>query len=391
MISFRTGSHLHRLITLLSAAGEFPTQSLYLLGNEKEVKELVAKLKQPQTIRNSKTGESISFVKVVNVSGNGQRKTLRLYKNAVPILTWIDAEDYYMSSFRSHKFSGDEEHIERNHRVAETLAMFMGAGFEFRKNKLPILQNVEIRKKQFVRPCFYTSRCLKQIGITEANKTKFTRIVGAVLAGNDCYAVYNTRNAVMKWCGNGESKTQYGLDEVMRLNTEISRVGSAILFGASYKIAIATLEETARNQKLQLRFDAIYNCIHFIPLNKIGMRQLCLLAIPNWKEQLLDLLFEDEQRSYGLGTFDYDACVDGVYVLSHLDSDLGKLRRFKEAIEEAITKHRGTAEQYEVLCFEDQAAFLKKYLSGLAKIRVLKREDVEAVLNLKRRDIFEED
>ena len=202
MISFRTGSHLHRLITLLSAAGEFPTQSLYLLGNEKEVKELVAKLKQPQTIRNSKTGESISFVKVVNVSGNGQRKTLRLYKNAVPILKWIDAEDYYMSSFRSHKFSGDEEHIERNHRVAETLAMFMGAGFEFRKNKLPILQNVEIRKKQFVRPCFYTSRCLKQIGITEANKTKFTRIVGAVLAGNDCYAVYNTRNAVMKTTGN---------------------------------------------------------------------------------------------------------------------------------------------------------------------------------------------
>ena len=78
-------------------------------------------------------------------------------------------------------------------------------------------------------------------------------------------------------------------------------------------------------------------------------------------------------------------------MLSHLDSDLGKLRRFKEAIEEAIEKHRGTADQYEVLCFEDQAAFLKKYLSGLAKIRVLKRADVEAALNLKRRDIFEED
>ena len=391
MITFRTGSHLHRLITLLSAAGEFPTQSLHLLGNEKEVKELVAKLKQPQTIRNSKTGDSVSLVKVVNVSGNGQRKTLRLYKNAVPILKWIDAEDYYMSSFRSHKFSGDGEHIERNHRVAETLAMFMGAGYEFRKNKLPILQNVEIRKKQFDRPCFYTSRCLKQIGITEANKTKFTRIVGAVIAGNNSYAVYNTRNAVMKWCGNGESKTKYGLDEVMRLNTEISMVDSAILFGDSYKIAIATLEETARNQKLQLRFDAIYNCIHFIPLNEIGMRQLCLLTIPNWKEQLLDLLFEEEQRAYERGTFDYDAYVEGVYVLSHLDGDLGRLRRFKEAIEEAIAKHRGTAEQYEVLCFDDQSDFLKEYLSGIAKIRVLKRADVEAALNLKRRNIFEED
>lgn len=391
MITFRTGSLLHRFITLLSAAGELPMQSLHLLGNEREFKELVAKLKRPQTIRNSQTGESVNLVRVINVSGKGKSTTIRLYKNAVPILKWIDAEDYYMSAFRSHKFSGGEEHVERNHRVAETLAMFMGAGFEFRKNKLPALQNTEIRRKKFIHPSFYTSRCLKQIGIAEANKTKFTRIVGAVIAGNNCYTVYNTRNAVMKWCGIGESKTRFGLGETVRLNTEISEVDSAILFGASDKIAIATLDETARNKKLQLRFDAIYKYVHFIPLSEIGMRQLCLFTIPNWKEKLLDLLFEDEQRSYGLGTFDYDACVNGVYVLSHLDGDLARLRRFREAIEETIEKHGANAEQYEVLCFSDQVGFLKKYLDGLAQIRTIDRVAIESELNLKRRDIFEED
>ncbi len=391
MINFRTGSQLHRLITLLSMAGEFPTQSLYLLGNERMYKQLVSHLTEQQSIRNPNTEKTITPLKVVTVSGKGKSKKIRLYRGALPILEWIQAEAYYMKTFRSHQFSGDAKHVERNHRVAEALAMFMGAGFEFREYRLPVLQNVEICKLKFAVPSFYTGRCLKQVGIEEMNKTMFTRLVGAVLVGNNCYAVYNTRNAVMKWCGKGEAKAQSDLEEVMRLNTEISKVDSAILFGASNKVAIATLEETARNKRLQLRFDAIYKSIHFIPLNEIGMRQLCLLTIPNWKEQLLDLLFEEEQRSYERGAFEYDAYVDGVYVLSHLDGDLGRLRRFKEAIDEEIEKGRANAEQYEVLCFEDQVVFLDEYLKDLAKVRVLKRADVETALNLKRRDIFEED
>lgn len=384
MINFRTGSQLYRLITLLSVAGEYPTQSLHLLGNERMYKRLVSHLTEQTTILNPHTDESITLTKVVGISGKGKNKKVRLYRGALPILEWINAKEYYMKTFREHNFSGDAKHVERNHRVAEALALFMGAGFEFREYKLPVLQNAVIHRLNFVRPSFYTTRHLKQIGKTEMNKTMYTRIVGAVIAGNECYAVYNTRNAVMKWCGMGESKARTELEGVIRMNTEIAETRSAILLGASDKVVLSTIEETERNRKLELRFDGIYNHIHFVPLNEIGMRQLNLFTVPNWKEKLLDLLFEDEQRSYGLGSFEYDAYVDGVYMFSHLDGDLARLMRFKRGIGDP-------SNDYAVICFEDQVAFLKEYLSGLAQIRVIKRADVESELNLKRRDFFEED
>ncbi len=383
MITFRIGSQIYRLVTLLSVVGEYPAQSLHLLGNVRMYKELVVRLTNRQTIRSPEYDDRITPARVLSVSGRGKSKTIRLYRGVLPILKWIGADEYYMNRFRAHKFSGDNNHKERNHRVAEALAMFMGAGFEFREYKLPHLQNAEIRHLNFNCPSFYTAQCIKQIGVAEINKTMFTRMVGAVFTGNTCYAVYNTRNSVMKWCGKGECKAKSDLDEVVRLNTEISYVDSAILFGASDNVAIETLKETERNYRLELRFDGIYKYVHFVPLNEVGMRQLGLFSIPNWKERILDMLFEPEQRSYGIGAFEYDAYVDGVYVLSHLDGDIARLRRFKDGID--LTKAK-----CEVLCFEDQVAFMRRYIGNLAQVRVLNRSIVEAELNLKRRDIFEE-
>lgn len=398
MINFRTGSQLHRLITLLSVAGEYPTKSLYLLGNERAYKELVSHLIEQQTIRNPNTEKSITPMKVVNISGKGRSKKVRLYRGALPILEWINAHEYYAKTFRSHSFPGDAKHIERDFRVAESLAMFMGADYEFREYKLPPLKKSGRYQIELAHPSFYTARYLKQVNQPEANgnrdeakkkqaenkKALFTRIVGVAIAGNTCYAVYNTRNAVMKWCGKGECKAKHEVIDVVRVNTNIDDMDSAILFGASAKTAIATLEETERNNKLELRLDGIYDCVHYVPLDENGMWQLRIMALPDWKEILLDLLFEPEERSYNRGLFEYDAFVNGVYVFSHLDCDLGRLRRFKKAVESGNNK-------YEVLCYEDQVSYITDYLDGLVEIRVLKRADVEAELNLKRRNIFEED
>lgn len=391
MLYFRTGSQLHRLITLLSVAGEYPTNSLYLLGNERVYKDLVAQLTEGQTIRNIKKNKNLTLMQIVSVSGKGKAKTVRLFRGALPILEWLGAEEYYMKTFRSHKFSGDAIHKERNHRVAEAIAMFMQAGYESRQYKLPKLQVGERHEVEFSNPCFYISKYLKQVGKIETNKVMFTRLVGLAFAGENCYAVYNTRNAVMKWCGDGECKVKYTMLDIVRANSKINELNSAILFGTSAEVAIATLEEIERNSKKDLRLDAIYNYVHFVPLNEIGMRQLRLLALPNWKEQILDLLFEPEQRSRDCGTFEYDAFIDGVYVMSHLDGDLGRLRRFKTMVKYYIENGQGEKGKYEVLCFKDQVSYLNKYLAGLAQIRVVDRTAVETELKLKRRDIFEED
>ena len=83
MIHFRPGSQLHRLITVLSVSGEYPTKSLYLLGNERVYKSLTHKLTSAQTIRNSQTETDITPARVLTVTGKGADKTVRLYKGAV--------------------------------------------------------------------------------------------------------------------------------------------------------------------------------------------------------------------------------------------------------------------------------------------------------------------
>lgn len=374
MIRFRPGSQVWQLITLLSFTGEFPFHSLSLLGNVRVYKILVSRLTSPQTIRNYHTGEEITC-RLLTVSGKGASKTIRLYKGALPILEWLSpgVYEYYMDAFWNHRFPGDAAHRDRNHRVAEAAAMCMKAGMEARPYLLPNLQNQSLLQVVPDKPCFYLAKDIKRVGETEMNKTMFTRMTGALFAPGCCFAVYNTRDAVMKWSGMGEFKARYSLIELARLNAGISEVDSAILFGRSGETALKTLLESDKSRRLEFGFDSIYRHIHFISMDADGIRQLRLLAAPDWKRRLLDLLFEPEDQSFDRGLFEYDACIHGVYVLSHLDGDIARLIRFREAIESQNGR-------YEVLCFPHQTHFLREYLGGLASIKTIGIDPVEAEL-----------
>lgn len=375
MIHIRPGSQTQTLIMLLSTVGEFPTRSLHLLGNERVYKALVHRLTSPETFRNSMTGEEMT-VRLLTVTGKASGKTVRLYKAALPILEWIGGKDYYLSSFWNHKFPGDAAHKERNHRVAEAVAMCMRAGVAYRPYLLPTLQNWEIRSVIPKYPAFYLAKDIKRVGEEEINKTMFTRLTGALYTDGSCYAVYNTRNAVMKWHGKGEFKAMQNLVDISRLNAGISRVDSAVLFGESEKIALDTL---LLSDKMDFRFDSVYRHVHFIPLNEFGIRLLSLMLIPDWNAQLLDLLFDPEARSYNKGVFEYDAFVDGVYVLSHLDGDIARLIRFRDSV-------YNRAGRFEVLCYPDQVPFLREYLGPNVSIKTIGIDSVEAELGRKQEE-----
>lgn len=382
MLHFRTGSQAWQLITLLSIVGEFPFRSLRLLGNERVLKTLVMKLTMPQTIRNPKTDTEITC-RILTVTGKGDSKTVRLYKSALPILDWVhpDAYRYYMDAFWNHRFPGDAAHRDRNHRVAEAVMLSMRAGIEPRPYLLPNLQNQE---RLFVIPkdsSLYLAKDIKKTGEVEMNKTMFTRMIGAVFSYGNCYAVYNTRAAAMKWSGMGEFKALHNLMEIGRLNAGLDRIDSAILFGESGTIALKTLLESDKSRKLEFRFDSIYRHIYFIPMNECGVRQLYLLSLPDWKEKLLDLLFEPDIRSFDKGLFEYDACVDGVYILSHLDGDIARLIRFREAIQTQNGR-------FEILCFPHQTHFLREYMGQTVNIKTIDMDSVEAELGPERRNLF---
>ena len=380
MIHFRTGSQVHMLVSLLSVVGEYPMCSLHLLGNERVLKMLIHKLTTSQTIRNFDTGEEIT-VRTLTVTGKAASKTIRLYKAALPILDWIGARESYMSSFQNHRFPGDAAHRERNHRVAEVVAMCMRAGIAFKPYETPALQNRTICRvipKQFT---LYLAKDLKRIGETEMNKTMFTRMVGALFSEDRCYAVYNTRSSVMKWSGMGEFKTLYSLMEISRLNSDVTRVDTAILFGESDSIALNTLLESDKSRRSEFRFDSIYRHVYYIPLLEAGIRQLAIMKLPNWNEALLDLLFEPDTRSYNKGRFEYDAFIDGVYVLSHLDGDIARLIRFRDAIQ----NQQG---HFEVLCYPHQVRFLREYLDPCVSIKEIDINSVETELGQEMEDAF---
>lgn len=260
MITIRPGSHTHRLLIFLSYTGEIPVSAVKLLGSENTWRLLIQKLSQPQEFRFADGTDRFSC-RMLNISGKGRLKTMRLSRTAIPILARLDtlAYTYYERTFLQHNFSGTDTHIERHHRVAEAAVMCDAAGIETRPYCLPPLQNQQICRIVPSHPSFYVSRELKGVGEGEENKTNFSRIVGAIFYPGGCHALFNTRKTCMKWYGRGENKVHDNLEKIARWNAGVDSVPSAILLGADYKIALRTMKEACANRKLDLRFDAIYD------------------------------------------------------------------------------------------------------------------------------------
>jgi hypothetical protein len=383
MITVRPGSLVHRLITLLSFTGEFPVRSLRLLGNERVIKALVHRLTSVQTFRFPDEDKHLTC-KLLQINGKASGKSVRFYKGALPILDRIhpSAYEYYFNAFWEHRFPGDAAHRERNHRVAEAAALCMMAGIETRPYLLPPLQNADILQTVPDAPALYLAKDIKKIGNAEQNKTMFSRLVGTVFYPGACYAVYNTRRAEMKWSGMGEFKTLHNLIEIARMNAGIHEIDSALLFGESGDIALRTLLESDKSRRLEFRFDSIYQHVYFIPMVPEGIQRLRMLTTPDWNAKLLDILFEPNTRSYNKGFMEYDAYVDGVHILSHLDGDIARLVRFREALE-------SRSDRFEVLCFPDQVPFLQEYLGPRARLKTIGMNLVESELGPDRRSLFE--
>ena len=90
--------------------------------------------------------------------------------------------------------------------MAEAVAFCANAGVRVLPYDLPQLQQEEIRKVTPNYRALYLARDIKKAFPEEEKKTLFTRAVGALFYPGGCYAVYNTRDAAMKWKGMGNSK-----------------------------------------------------------------------------------------------------------------------------------------------------------------------------------------
>lgn len=380
MITLRPGSHTYRLLLLLAVAGEYPMRSLHLLGSPRTLEDLIRKLETSQQFR-MPSGADLGSCKMLTVSGRGDRRTIRLFKSALPLLQSLHpaALAHYMAVTGGHRFSGSVGHVERNHRVAESVAVCLSAGIEVRPFLLPQLQKREIRQIVPAYASFYNAKSVKQLDHTEMNKTIFTRLTGALFGPSCCYAVYNTRNSVMKWSGMGEFKTAHHLEEIARMNAGPTSAGHALLLGERMDLALQTLLESDRNKRMELRFDRIYPHVHFIPMDAHGIRLLRILTLPDWDEKVLSAVFPVQLRTKSPGVMEYDAQSGNTLILSHLDGDIARLVRVRQALEYGTTP-------YEIVCFPWQSPFLHEYLGDRVQLREIPMNSLEQALDIEHQE-----
>ena len=371
MVTVKAGSHVYQLLQLLAVSAEFPASSLHLLGSERSLKDLVHRLESVQDIR-FPPDASVLHTKVLTVSGQREKRNIRLGKNALPLLEGLHpgAMEYYLRVSKNHQLSGGHYHVDRSHRIGEAIAMAMMAGLEYRPYVLPRLQN-KVRLPIIPdTPSFYIARDFKENSYDEMDKTTFTRIVGAIFYPGGCYAVYNTRGALMKWSGRGEFKMQSLLTDLARRNAGLRDVDSALLLCNNPHIALQTVLESDNSKSM--RMDSIYKHVYCIPLSADGIKLLQILTLPDWNEKILDAFFEPDQRR-SMGSMEYDGRIDGAFVFSHLDADLARMIRFREGLSlETETKNR-----FEVLCYTWQRKFLKAYLGDRVELKSYRTEVIQ--------------
>ena len=366
--TMKKDSRLYRLISLLSVCGEYPVRSLDLLGNKRMYRKLVNECMQPLTVRNPETAEAISLPRLFNLCGKGRLKSIRLYSGALPILKWIDEGEYYDIISNGHNMPMNDQHLDRNHRVAEVLAVCRDAGIEIFPHNLPNFQRDEFDRIIPLRqPFFMTSRMLKWFGGNDAaNKTNFTRLVGTLFIGETDYYVYNTRYTPMKWSVMGEIKAKINVRTL--LQKPPFHEAYSLLFADSGEIAMDAYLATHKIKNSNYHFDQIYDKTHFIPLNEYGARFLRFFTVIGWHGYFTKLLLElDELPEYRY--YDHDYYNDGVYYLVWLDGDLHRLWAASEL-----------KDNFCVYCFDWQKDFVRNFLGENVKILTVNFDKVEKIL-----------
>ena len=361
-------SQLYRLVSLLSVCGEYPVRSLHLLGNKRMYRKLVDECMQPLTVRNPETAEAISLPRLFNLCGKGRLKSIRLYSGALPILKWLDEGEYYDAISNGHNMPMNDQHLDRNHRVAEVLAVCRDAGIEIFPHNLPNFQRDEFDRIIHLRqPFFMTSRMIKMFGGNyAANKTNFTRLVGALFIDETDYFVYNTRYTPMKWSGSGEIKTKINVRCIA--DKVPFDIAYSMLFADSGETAMEAYLATHKIKNSNYHFDQIYDKTHFIPLNEYGARFLRFFTVRGWHDYFIKLLLElDELPEYRY--YDHDYYNDGVYYLVWLDGDLHRLWAASEL-----------NDNFCVYCFDWQKDFVRNFLGENVKILTVNFDKVEKIL-----------
>lgn len=384
MIHVNENCQAFHLLSVIAITGEYPLRKLHLLGNTRMYRNTVRRLCQEQDYVNDYTKEKIK-VKALSIAGKGFQRSIRLLKDAKPLLQWIGADEFYDEVYGQYNFSGGDKHRERHFRIAETGAMCKTAGYEYRPFVLPTLRgertweerwnDVKYPKRLPEYPAVYTARSLKGLENKELKKTVFTRLTGALFANGQCFALYNLGNEMQKLWENSEIKMRHTLSELNLNNGGTHRAHNAIFLAENGMDAIKSLRylyNKRKNKHKDYSGTEFFPFVYFIPLSEIGIRLLRFFAVDDWTDILHKSLF------YGWDSHFDAPCYrenDGEYYYSFLDSNIARLITFKRK----VLKHKLS---FSIYCFPHQVSFLQEFFGEKVNLIQISLESVEELLEV---------
>jgi hypothetical protein len=311
------------------------------------------------------------------------------------MLKWWDEDMYklYMDEYDNHNFSGNARHINRNHLLAETAVMCLRAGVEVNPLDTPDMLEDDIKMLRCTNPFFYFAREVKRAYKEEMNKIRYTRLAGVLTLQDGVYTVYNLRNEVPNWMGEGESKVLWHMESMFYPIREEEHPyhRSALMFGENYDVALSLMQTIRETKKLDYGLFRSFFRIRYIPMNDFGVRFLRLVTSDNWRENLLLSLFEPKQCTTSWGGLSFNVFVDGIDTYCFLDGDIRNLFNFRDTIlmrNEGMLPS-GTVRGHKVICYPEQLAFVQEFLGDLAEYATVTMDAVENALELNSLSLIE--
>lgn len=362
---FSEGSHASTIIYYIALSGSFPWKSLGLIpGDHTMILRTIRDLR--------KEGYLI-------VKDKGEQKTIKIAKKALDILDVVHPGlyDYYMFNSENHTARGAPKNdkaaqfqlIARKHRMAETYCMCNMIDCKVLFSEKPTLSMKYSNKDLsgwLTHPIFYNSREIKSVDPEQQHKTEFSRITGLLISLGGCYNVYNVHKGLIKWNQYGENKAKVLTSDLINSNfssvfgrDKMYKSDAAIMLAKDFSAAEVFLSSTGsrpdKNGFELISFDNTYPDIYLIPLDIYGALQLKILSYPNWHTRLMNCLFDNyDPNRYS--AVDCDNYIDGKYILSLLDGNVARLRRFNQSI------YEHSPSEFEVICFPWQTETIKNIL-----------------------------
>ena len=325
-----TGSLSEQILLFMAEVGECSPESIYMAFNNYSQKVITNTL---SSLR--KRG----FLTLLGKE-KGKIKTYRVRKKETfPFLQSFEpfVLDRYNSMTSNHSFnttslsSKDISSTIRRHRIAETIALMKSSNIltGFSCKKLSLSENTTILDTQH--PSFYTSIELKNIDVSQKHKIEFTRFVGCLFSIDTVFAIYNISDGVMKWSEQGEQKTRWFLQDVLKHNSQKQtwKIASIVIYNSDDALLSSLGYENQKHEFLS--FFNIYKNIYSVPFSTLGSEMLKSFVKENAQDYLKSLVFPQELISNSTYIRDCDCdIIDGqVRGFSFLSGNIARLKRLK--------------------------------------------------------------